>query len=143
MAEAGKLFIFTNVQCSTPTITFLISYCFISILIDLGVAMGAGAALAMETSDITLMDSNLNKLLYSVKMGRRVSLVIKQNIIFSLVAKGVVVVLIFLNYGSLWLAIASDLGSMLIVTLNGMRLLPSKKKVRNMSFEMESKITVV
>lgn len=110
---------------------------------DLGVAMGAGAALAMETSDITLMDSNLNKLLYSVKMGRRVSLVIKQNIIFSLVAKGVVVVLIFLNYGSLWLAIASDLGSMLIVTLNGMRLLPSKRKVRNMSFEMETKITVV
>jgi len=143
LAEAGKLFIFTNVQCSTPTITFLISYCFISILIDLGVAMGAGAALAMETSDITLMDSNLNKLLYSVKMGRRVSLVIKQNIIFSLVAKGVVVVLIFLNYGSLWLAIASDLGSMLIVTLNGMRLLPSKRKVRNMSFEMETKITVV
>ena len=48
---------------------------------DVGVAMGNGAALAMEMSDITLMDSNLKKLIYSIDMGRRVLRAIKENII--------------------------------------------------------------
>jgi Cd2+/Zn2+-exporting ATPase len=72
---------------------------------DVGVSMGKGAALAIETSDITLMDSNLEKLLYSLKMGWRVRMVILQNIIFSIVTKTIVVVLVFVGYGSLWLAI--------------------------------------
>jgi len=93
---------------------------------DIGVAMGAGAALAMETSDLTLLDSNLEKLLYSIKMGKRVSRKIRENIIFSFVTKAIVIVLTFAGYSSLWAAIAVDVGSMLIVTLNGMTLLPSK-----------------
>jgi len=72
---------------------------------DVGVSMGKGAALAIESSDITLMDSNLEKLVFSLEMGRRVRLIILQNIIFSVVTKLVVVVLVFLGLGSLWLAI--------------------------------------
>jgi hypothetical protein len=94
---------------------------------DVGVAMGAGAALALETADVTLLDSNLHKLLYSIKMGKRVIRTIKENVIFSLVAKAVVMGFTFAGYTSLWAAIASDVGAMLIVTLNGMKLLPSKK----------------
>jgi magnesium-transporting ATPase (P-type) len=94
---------------------------------DVGVAMGAGAALALETADVTLLDSNLHKLLYSIKMGKRVNRTIKENVIFSLVAKAVVMGFTFAGYTSLWAAIASDVGAMLIVTLNGMKLLPSKK----------------
>ena len=93
---------------------------------DIGLAMGAGAALAMETSDLTLLDSNLEKLLYSIKMGKDVSRKIRENIIFSVVTKVIVVILTFSGYSSLWAAIAVDVGSMLIVTLNGMTLLPSK-----------------
>lgn len=58
---------------------------------DVGVAMGAGAALAMETSDCTLLDSNLEKLVYSLKLGKRVIQKIRENVIFSFVVKGVVV----------------------------------------------------
>jgi len=72
---------------------------------DVGVSMGKGAALALESSDITLMDSNLEKLLYSLDIGNRVRMVILQNIIFSVVAKAVVAGLVFAGLGSLWLAI--------------------------------------
>lgn len=92
--------------------------------------MGEGAALAMETADVTLMDSNLNKLLYSVRMGRRVVNTIVENVAFSLIVKAIVMGFTFAGKASLWAAIATDVGAMLIVTINGMKLLPSSKKVK-------------
>lgn len=100
---------------------------------DIGVAMGAGAALAMETSDVTLLDSHLSKLIYSIEMGRRVIYKIKENVIFSLVAKAIVVGFALVGKVDLWAAIASDVGAMLIVTLNGMRLLPTRKDKTNLA----------
>jgi cation transport ATPase len=96
---------------------------------DVGVSMGEGAALAMEMSDVTLMDSNLNKLLYVMKMGTRVMFTVQENIILSLICKAVVVVLTFMGYMTLLYAIASDVGVMLLVTLNGMKLLPGHAEV--------------
>mmetsp|Transcript_31 Transcript_31/g.60 ORF Transcript_31/g.60 Transcript_31/m.60 type:complete len:1166 (-) Transcript_31:70-3567(-) len=97
---------------------------------DVGVAMGEGAALAMEMSDITLMDSNLMKLLYTIKMGARVIVTIQENIMLSVLAKVLVVGLTFAGKMTLLSAIAADVGVMLIVTLNGMKLLPSRKEKR-------------
>jgi Cd2+/Zn2+-exporting ATPase len=93
---------------------------------DIGASMGEGAAMAMEMSDVTLMDSNLTKLSYAIKMGRRVVKTIQENIWISLFAKLVVVGLTFAGKMTLLLAIAADVGIMLVVTLNGMKLLPSK-----------------
>lgn len=98
---------------------------------DVGVAMGAGAALAMETADVTLLDSNLLKLLKVVKLGKRVNRTILENVMFSIVAKAVVMGFTFAGYSNLWAAIGSDVGAMLIVTANGMKLLPSKRSVRS------------
>jgi Cd2+/Zn2+-exporting ATPase len=95
---------------------------------DISVAMGEGAALAMETSDVTLMDSDLRKLSWVIHMGKRVIRIIAVNIAFSLIVKGLVGGFMLAGRGSLWAAIASDVGAMLIVTLNGMRLLPSTRK---------------
>lgn len=94
---------------------------------DVGVAMGEGATLAMEMSDITLMDSHLTKLLFTIKMGARVIVTIQENIMLSVLAKLVVVGLTFAGKMTLLSAIAADVGVMLIVTLNGMKLLPSGK----------------
>ena len=97
---------------------------------DVGVAMASGgAAIAMETADVALMDSDIAKLVFSIKMGRSVVRVIKQNLVFSLVVKLVVIGLVMAGYGNLWVAIGSDVGAMLAVTLNGMRLLPKKDTV--------------
>jgi Cd2+/Zn2+-exporting ATPase len=93
---------------------------------DIGVSMGEGAALAMETSDVTLMDSNLSKLLYVIHMGSRVLHTIRENIILSLLCKVAVVVLTFGGYMTLLYAIAADIGVMLLVTINGLKLLPQK-----------------
>jgi Cd2+/Zn2+-exporting ATPase len=95
---------------------------------NVGIAMGAGAALAMETSDVTLLDSELDKLVYSLRMGRRVIRKIRENVIFSLVTKAIVVGFAIAGDAQLWAAIAADVGAMLIVTLNGMLLLPRRKK---------------
>ena len=55
------------------------------------IAMGEGSALAMETADVTLMDSNLSHIEYIVNMGARVVWRIIENIVFSLVIKAIVV----------------------------------------------------
>lgn len=96
---------------------------------DVGVAMGEGASLALEISDITLMDSSLSKLLYVISMGARVFATIKENIVLSLVCKLAVVALTFYGKMTLLYAIASDVGVMLLVTLNGMKLLPTHSQV--------------
>jgi len=112
---------------------------------DVGVSMGDGAAaLAMEISDVTLMDSNLSKLLYVINMGTRVVRTIQENIAISLLSKLLVVCLTFAGKMTLFGAIASDVGVMLLVTLNGMKLLPGssdsdlepklKRKLRSPKF---------
>ena len=54
---------------------------------------------------------------------------------FSLIVKAVVMGFTFAGRASLWAAIATDVGAMLIVTLNGMKLLPSSQKVKR--YEMD------
>lgn len=97
-------------------------------LADISVAMGTGAALATKTSDVILTDSNLNKLVDSIMIGRRAVRTILQNFAISLVAKGAVVGLAAFGVTSLWVAIASDVGTMLIVTTNGLRILSRRKQ---------------
>jgi hypothetical protein len=94
--------------------------------------MGAGAALAMETSDVTLLDSNLEKLEYSISMGRKVTRKIKENIVFSITVKFVVLGFALAGMTHLWAAIASDVGAMILVTLNSMLLLPRKQTSSDM-----------
>ena len=60
-------------------------------------------------------------------MGRRVVSTIKENILISLTAKIGIVILTFAGKMTLLTAIAADVGIMLVVTLNGMKLLPGKK----------------
>jgi hypothetical protein len=90
--------------------------------------MGAGAALAMETSDVTLLDSNLEKLEYCILMGKRVTRKIIENIIFSISVKFIVLGFTLAGKTHLWAAIASDVGAMILVTLNSMMLLPRSQK---------------
>jgi len=97
---------------------------------DVGVAMGEGASLAMEMSDVTLMDSNLSKLLFSMNMGQKVIKTVKENIATACLVNLVAVVLTFMGKMTLLWAIISDVGVMLLVTLNGMKLLSSRTIAR-------------
>lgn len=92
-----------------------------------GIAMGvAGTDAALETADIALIADDLTKLSYAIKLSRRTLGIIKQNITFALVIKGLILLLVIPGWLTLWLAVAGDMGSSLLVTLNSMRLLRVK-----------------
>ena len=89
-----------------------------------GIAMGAaGTDAALETADIVLMSDDLQRVPYVVRLGRRTLQNIQQNIALSLLIKGVFLILALLGMATLWMAVFADMGTSLLVTLNGMRLL--------------------
>lgn len=91
---------------------------------NVGVAMGvAGSDTALETADIALMADDLGKLAYVIKLSRKTVSVIKQNIGFAVLIKVIFVICTFFGYVDLWLAVLADMGSSILVTLNGMRLM--------------------
>lgn len=89
-----------------------------------GIAMGgAGTDTALETADIALMADDLTRLPYAMHLSRRALNVIKQNIWFALLVKGVFIAATFLGFANLWMAVFADTGAALMVIANGMRLL--------------------
>ena len=89
----------------------------------LGIAMGAaGTDAALETADIALMGDDLSAIPETIRLARRTTRVIWQNIVFSIVVKAVFLVLAPLGLVSLWLAVVADMGTSLLVTGNGLRL---------------------
>ena len=92
-----------------------------------GIAMGvAGSDTALETADIALMADDLTRLPYVVKLGRRTLTTIKQNIALALFIKLAILLLVIPGWLTLWLAVIGDMGSSLLVILNGMRLLRAR-----------------
>ena len=89
----------------------------------LGIAMGAaGTDAALETADIALMGDDLSAVPDTIRLARRTTRVIWQNIVFSIAVKAVFLVLAPLGLVSLWLAVFADMGTSLLVTGNGLRL---------------------
>jgi Cd2+/Zn2+-exporting ATPase len=89
-----------------------------------GIAMGRrGSDVALETADIALMAEDLRRILEAVHLGRATRRVIRQNIAFSLGVKAAVLALALAGYGSLWAAVAADMGASMLVIGNGLRLL--------------------
>lgn len=93
-----------------------------------GLAMGGiGTDTALETADITLMNDDLQKLPFTIKLSRKTLQIIKQNIGFSLGIKLLALLLVIPGWLTLWIAIFTDMGMTLLVTLNGLRLLKVKE----------------
>ncbi len=89
-----------------------------------GVAMGvAGADIALETADVTLMTDDLGKLAYIIKLSHKTVAIIKENIAFAISIKLIFLLLLTFGMANLWLAVLADMGASLLVTLNGMRLM--------------------
>ena len=91
---------------------------------DVGIAMGGGGtAQAMEISDVVLMQDNLSHVTMALRMARDCRKIVKQNIILSLGLKIAFLAFALLGIATLWMAVIADVGAMILVTLNGMRLL--------------------
>ncbi len=89
---------------------------------DIGIAMGAlGSDAAIEAADIVLMDDNPTKIALSIKIARKTMAIVKQNIIFAIGVKALVLILGAMGYAGMWLAIFADVGVMVLAILNAMR----------------------
>ncbi|NMH69634.1 cadmium-translocating P-type ATPase [Bacillus sp. RO3] len=96
---------------------------------SVGIAMGgAGTDTALETADIALMNDDLTKLPYIIRLSRKTLTIIKQNISFALGIKLLALLLVIPGWLTLWIAIFADMGATLLVTLNGLRLLKVKDR---------------
>lgn len=93
-----------------------------------GIAMGDGTDVALETADVVLMQNDLNRLAYAVKLSRKMQRIVKQNVFFSI---SVIVVLILSNFMQvvdLPLGVIGHEGSTILVILNGLRMLNPMNK---------------
>ncbi|MBO4992568.1 MAG: cadmium-translocating P-type ATPase [Firmicutes bacterium] len=91
---------------------------------DIGVAMGAmGSDAAIEAADVVLIDDRLEQLLVAMRVAKGTLAIVKQNIVFALGVKGVILVLGALGYANMWLAVFADVGVAVIAILNSMRAL--------------------
>ncbi len=91
---------------------------------DLGIAMGGlGSDAAIEASDVVLMNDDLAKLPVAVKIAQKTMRLVKQNIIFALSVKLIVLILGAVGVASMALAVFADVGVTLIAVLNSLRAL--------------------
>lgn len=92
---------------------------------DLGIAMGEGTDVALETADMVLMKNDLAKINETISLSKRMNRVVKQNIFFSLAVIGVLIISNFVQIIDLPLGVIGHEGSTILVILNGLRLLKS------------------
>ena len=94
---------------------------------DIGVAMGAmGSDAAIEAADIVLMDDDLKKLPVAVRIARKTLCIVRENIVFALAVKFLVLILSAVGVANMWWAVFADVGVSVIAILNSMRMLNAK-----------------
>jgi Cd2+/Zn2+-exporting ATPase len=91
---------------------------------DLGIAMGAaGTDTAIEAADIVIMNDDLRRVPETIRLSRRTSWILWQNISLALGIKAVFFVLALVGNATMWMAVFADMGASLLVVANGLRLL--------------------
>jgi Cd2+/Zn2+-exporting ATPase len=99
---------------------------------DLGIAMGgAGSDIAMETADVVLMSSQIEKLSYAMALSRSTVNNMKQNITFALLVAGLLLAGVLVKTVNLSFGMLVHEVSVLLVILNALRLLGFKEGRRN------------
>lgn len=94
---------------------------------DIGIAMGSmGSDAAIEAADVVLMDDDVKKIAAVVRISRSTLRIVKQNIVFALSIKALVLLLGAFGLANMWEAVFADVGVSVIAILNSMRALKSK-----------------
>ena len=89
---------------------------------DIGISMGGvGSDAAIEASDIVIMNDNLSAISKAKKIAKKTLTIVKENIIFALGIKAIVLILSIFGLANMWLAIIADVGVSVLAILNAMR----------------------
>ena len=95
---------------------------------DIGIAMGGlGSDAAIEAADVVLMTDEPSKVVDAIKISRKTMRIVKQNIIFAIAVKIIVLVLSAFGLSNMWQAVFADVGVSVLAILNALRVL----RVRN------------
>ena len=96
-------------------------------LSDIGVAMGGvGSDAAMEAADVVIMTDEPSKIASSIQISKKTIRIVRQNIIFSIAVKIIVLILSALGLASMWTAVFADVGVSVLATINAFRILKIK-----------------
>ncbi len=94
---------------------------------DIGIAMGSmGSDAAIEAADIVLMDDDVRKIADVIRISRKTMGIVRQNIIFAITVKVLVLILSALGITNMWAAVFADVGVAVLAILNSMRCLRSR-----------------
>jgi Cd2+/Zn2+-exporting ATPase len=93
-----------------------------------GIAMGGGTAIALETADAALLSNSVVGVADLVRLSRATLSNIRANIFMALGSKAIFLVTTVLGMTGMWIAVMADTGATVLVTLNAMRLLRFPKK---------------
>ena len=93
---------------------------------DIGAAMGMGTDAAIESADIVLMKGGIAALPKAVEIAKKIMTCVRQNVIFIMAVKVLVLILGALGYAPIWLAVFADVGVCLLTVLWSLRLLRIK-----------------
>ncbi len=89
---------------------------------DVGVAMGAiGSDAALEAADVVIMTDEPSKILTAIKIAKKTLLIARENVVFAIGVKLLVLVLGAMGYASIWAAVFADVGVSVIAILNAVR----------------------
>ncbi|HEX5563877.1 MAG TPA: HAD-IC family P-type ATPase, partial [Sporosarcina sp.] len=88
-----------------------------------GIAMGEGTDVALETADVVLMQNDLTRISYAVKVSKKMQRIVKQNVFFSIAVIAVLIISNFMQVVDLPLGVIGHEGSTILVILNGLRML--------------------
>ena len=95
---------------------------------DVGIAMGAmGSDAAIEAADVVLMDDKPSNIARAVRLARRTMAIVRQNIVFAIGVKVLILVLAAFGIAGMWLAVFGDVGVAVIAILNAMRAMDVKR----------------
>ena len=101
---------------------------------DIGIAMGGlGADSAIEAADIVIMTDQPSKIISAMKLSKKTMRIVKENIIFAIAVKVLVLILTAVGLSSMWQAVFADVGVSIIAILNALRALRVKFDKKNTS----------
>ena len=91
---------------------------------DIGIAMGGlGSDAAIEAADVVLMTDEPSKVVDAIKISKKTLKIVKQNIIFAIVVKILVLILSAIGLSNMWQAVFADVGVSVLAILNALRVL--------------------